>query len=95
MQCHGGGGGSGGNADLFCNSSEEEEATPKDDAVGAMKELGIERIARREFDVAFKSTSRGAPRVLGQGTYATIFLHRDCRASAGAGEMVATKVERG
>ena len=59
MQCHGGGGGSGGNADLFCNSSEEEEATPRDDAVVAMKELGIERIARREFDVAFKSTFRG------------------------------------
>ena len=94
MQCHGGGGGSGGNADLFCNSSEEEEATPKDDAVGAMKELGIERIARREFDVAFKSTFRGAPRVLGQGTYATVFLHRDCRPSAGAGEMVATKVPK-
>ena len=32
--------------------------------------------------------------MLGQGTYATVFLHRDCRPSAGAGEMVATKVPK-
>ena len=59
-----------------------------------MKELGVERIAKSEFEKYFKRTFAGKSRLLCAGSYATVLMHRDCRLSAGAGEFVATEIPK-
>ncbi len=74
---HGGRGGDDEDEQLFSSTSPEAAGTERDFAEVVLKELGIERLTRGEFDRCFKTKFRGRPRVLGTGSYATVFLHRD------------------
>ena len=79
---------------LFSTTPAAATPTPRDSAEVVLRELGIERLTRGEFERCFKTQFRGRPRVLGTGSFATVYLHRDCRPSAGPGEFVATKTPK-
>ncbi len=81
--------------DEACFSSSSAGAvTTRQEAMTVLKDLGIERFTRGEFNRTFKQKFGGRSRVLGTGSFATVFLHRDCRPAAGPGEFVATKTPK-
>ena len=88
---HGGRGGDDDDEHLFTTTPTAATPTPRDSAEVVLRELGIERLTRGEFERCFKRTFGSRSRVLGTGSFATVFLHRDCRLSVGPGEFVATK----
>jgi serine/threonine protein kinase len=91
---HGGRGGGDDDEHLFTTTPTAATPTPRDSAEVVLRELGIERLTRGEFERCFKRTFGCRSRVLGTGSFATVFLHRDCRLSAGPGEFVATKTPK-